>query len=633
MRTVLSAGHAGWELEGLHAMLAQAGAAAGIDARSEELADGPLRAQLAAGALLVLAYVAPAVSVGTALKAAAGCAAPAVAELLARWRAGGELMLALAVRHPTQCLLVNAEAALATPARLVAEAGQALSLALTPLDMAAAPPPATALSPLEALLAGAMVAADREADALFIELESSAHLAYNQASAGEHLAVQAWAEYQATLASAADWAARAGRAEADKASAIVDAQAQLERLSAEHEGMTRERDEAIANAEVHATLLTARFEERLASLESERNRHAALAIKAAEVADANEAELARQTAHAQHLQREGEALLIQLHDAHLESESYCDQADEARNDANAAREDADAARHEVAAARDEAAAARKEALAARQEAQVTRLVAAGVSEDAEGLRSALAAAREGAAAQKVQLLVHAGALQQAQEALAKLEAEHAETMARLASLQAETADHLQTRQELDRARLQLLELNAGTLSLQEGWQLDANRLAESERARTRLQSFWHDHQPNPVCVDLRQPVDGENWYAAEADGRWTGPARHSTLKVPALKQGRYSIEITMAGAITREIAAGLRVELHGRPLDMNFNRIKHPRVATATFDAPPPNDAAVWLLGFQVPAVESPSDRNSTDRRLLGVRVTEVKFIGETVKG
>ena len=569
MSTVLTAGHSFADLEGVRAVLAQAGAGAGLVVWSEALAAGPLQQQLAEGASLVLAYVAPAVSVGRALKAAGEGPAPAVADLLADWRAAGEAMLALAVRHPDQCLLVNAEAALAAPTRLLEQAQQALGLAMDPAALSGAVASTGPLSPLETLLAGALVAADHEAASLFIELESCAHLGQDTSASAAQLAQEAWAEFQGQFA------------------------AQAHAASDTHLAQLASNAEALAQASrEHAAL-----EERLASLTRDRDQQVNLAISVAEALEGKEVALARQTALAQHLQREGESLLMQLHEAHLEAEEFFKQADSLRTELGSAKAETHAARAEVAALQAELASA----------------------------QSTLANVQQGAAAQKVQLLVHAGALQQAQDKLAKLEAEHADTTTRLSSLQADTEGHRQVRQERDRSRVQLMQLNADVARLQESGQRDAALLAQAEAARRLLQSFWHAQQPDEVRIDLNHDISGANWYPPEGDGRWTGPERQSTLVLPALKPGRYSLQMTLVGAMNPQIAAGLRVELNGRPLDLTFNRTKHPRVGTVSFEAPPAGDGA-WVLSLNVPAVESPAERGSPDQRQLGVRVADIKF-------
>jgi hypothetical protein len=216
-------------------------------------------------------------------------------------------------------------------------------------------------------------------------------------------------------------------------------------------------------------------------------------------------------------------------------------------------------------------------------------------------------------------------LQQAQEKLARLEAEHADTTTRLTTLQADTDGHRQVRLERDRSRVQLMQLKADVARLQESGQRDAALLAQAEAARQLLQSFWHAQQPDEVRIDLNRDISGANWYPPEGDGRWTGPEHQSTLVLPALKPGRYSLQMTLVGAMNPQIAAGLRIELNGRPLDLSFNRTKHPRVGTVSFEAPPAGDGA-WVLSLNVPAVESPAERGSPDQRLLGVRVADIKF-------
>jgi hypothetical protein len=141
-----------------------------------------------------------------------------------------------------------------------------------------------------------------------------------------------------------------------------------------------------------------------------------------------------------------------------------------------------------------------------------------------------------------------------------------------------------------------------------------------------------------VGVDLRQAIQGQNWYDAEVDGSWAGPEKSSTLKLPKVKPGRYQIELEVVDAMMPEILKGTKFSLNGIPL--NFvdtkplplllrligKKKKFPIILTACADIGLAQCNTGLDLGFQFPNVISPASRGSQDTRYLALRLKTVKL-------
>ncbi len=141
-----------------------------------------------------------------------------------------------------------------------------------------------------------------------------------------------------------------------------------------------------------------------------------------------------------------------------------------------------------------------------------------------------------------------------------------------------------------------------------------------------------------VEVDFCKPVNGDNWYDAEADGCWAGPEKSSTLKLPKTQPGRYQIELEIVDAMAPEIVKGTKFSLNGTPL--NFvdtqpipllkrllgKKRKYPIILWANADIDPAKCNAGLELGFEFPRLISPASRGSDDTRHLALRLKTVKL-------
>lgn len=144
-----------------------------------------------------------------------------------------------------------------------------------------------------------------------------------------------------------------------------------------------------------------------------------------------------------------------------------------------------------------------------------------------------------------------------------------------------------------------------------------------------------------TVVDMRNFVDGQNWYNAEHDGRWTGPTEVSTLRLPAVAAGDYRLEFDIVDAMSRDILTGLSVKLDGKPLKlrgskvfsgsklrlpfMRRRKLTYPQVVTA--DVRLDGTGRGSELEFTVPETISPVLRGSRDDRHLGIRLRKIAIV------
>ncbi len=95
-------------------------------------------------------------------------------------------------------------------------------------------------------------------------------------------------------------------------------------------------------------------------------------------------------------------------------------------------------------------------------------------------------------------------------------------------------------------------------------------IAGGKQSANNLESIqtgkFNDKSSSKIVLDLRQLIDGENWYSAEHDGRWAGPGTNSTLRLPLLPVGRYQVELEVVDAIAPEILREMKLSLNGKPL-------------------------------------------------------------------
>jgi hypothetical protein len=327
-----------------------------------------------------------------------------------------------------------------------------------------------------------------------------------------------------------------------------------------------------------ARAVGAALEARAAAAESSRDQLTE-ALRRAETDVATlRAELESRTHQTKRLQDECERLLLQTHEAQLEVQRRVREAEER-----------EAARHA----------------------------------EAVSLSSQLRDTTHAADARASELQRCESELQRVGESLSRAQARVTSLEDELGRRDAERAESRRTREERDTVRLQLLELRAEFERVREARDRFGGRLDVLEEDHRRLRQFWRDQQPATLHVDMRRGIAGTDWHDAEADGRWTGPGPRSTVTLPALRPGRYRMQITFVGAMSAQIAAGIELAIDGERLATTFDRVKHPRVGSAEFEVRG-SEAATSELVLSVPRTVSPAERGSPDQRRLGVRVAAI---------
>lgn len=159
------------------------------------------------------------------------------------------------------------------------------------------------------------------------------------------------------------------------------------------------------------------------------------------------------------------------------------------------------------------------------------------------------------------------------------------------------------------------------------WQeLSVKRGNPAEGTTTFINSFWSKHQPSEVVIDFRDEIEGDNWYAAEFDGRWAGPDSISTVKLPSLRNGRYEFYLDIVDAMEPEIIAGMEISLNGTGLQTAMDGEGYPVIVSSEFTVENAAQHPVWEFQFKFPKLISPAQHGSDDNRHLAIRVRSLKL-------
>jgi len=221
--------------------------------------------------------------------------------------------------------------------------------------------------------------------------------------------------------------------------------------------------------------------------------------------------------------------------------------------------------------------------------------------------------------------------------LATLHAQHEAVCAENADL-AQQVSHYQSSLELATHRNQqvaVVQQQAENMLLQlHEVQLELENCVEHKLAiESQLHSktngfvadFWRMHQPAEVMIDMRREITGTNWYGAEDDGRWAGPELLSTLQMPPMQAGNYTLEFDIVEAMHLEIVTGMVVEVMGRamPVEVVFPIYKgeYPVIAQVHVEVVSNLADQPWDIGLQFPKRVSPAMNGSSDTRHLAIRL------------
>jgi chromosome segregation ATPase len=143
----------------------------------------------------------------------------------------------------------------------------------------------------------------------------------------------------------------------------------------------------------------------------------------------------------------------------------------------------------------------------------------------------------------------------------------------------------------------------------------------------------------PAVVDLRGVIDGDGWYHAEHDGRWSGPTTESTLNLPPVEPGSFSLELDVVDAMSNDILEGMTVTLDGKPLKLVGNNLaavrwplfsrkkKRPKFPIRISAAVKVSGDGPHLLRINLPSTISPAAKGSNDTRQLGIRLRRATLV------
>ncbi len=145
-----------------------------------------------------------------------------------------------------------------------------------------------------------------------------------------------------------------------------------------------------------------------------------------------------------------------------------------------------------------------------------------------------------------------------------------------------------------------------------------------------------------IALDLRQEIDGSNWYWAEHDGRWAGPGTCATLRVPNMGPGRFELTLDIVDTIEPEILDGMQVALCGislalarevKSLPASLKRRSFPMRLKGVAMIEAAGASGYWDISFAFPSVSSPALRGSNDTRLLAIRLRSLRLRALQVEG
>jgi hypothetical protein len=297
-------------------------------------------------------------------------------------------------------------------------------------------------------------------------------------------------------------------------------------------------------------------------------------------------------------QQEGELLLAQLHQVQEELEKYFIQHGEEQK----ARQQEAQAKAEAIQQRDEEAHAKAQ-LQALLEAETHAR-----QHDAASSAAAIQAA-------------HATAQAAAQEQLDALAQENTR----------QAQQHRQQVQELtEEGDLLMAQLH----QVQEELEHYFVQYQEQKKQLQSVTQFWRQHPPTELWVDMRRTDDGNGWYEAEADGRWSGPGTESTIELPPLAAGQYLLELHIADAMAPELVADMQLVAQlddGQVLPLSlvheFGAAEgmYPMASAGMLELPA-NVQGGWQLKLVLPYVACPAELGGNDTRQLGLRLQGVRL-------
>ncbi len=163
--------------------------------------------------------------------------------------------------------------------------------------------------------------------------------------------------------------------------------------------------------------------------------------------------------------------------------------------------------------------------------------------------------------------------------------------------------------------------------------LRAQELEQGQKSKATgfVADFWRMHQPTELVINMLHDIAGSNWYPAESDGRWAGPATFSTLQMPPVQPGNYTLEIDIVDAMDLGLVSALVVEALGQtqPVEVFYPLYQgeYPLICKVPLSMSQSAAERPWDIGLRFAKTVSPADSGSDDRRNLTVRLRSVKLV------
>lgn len=145
------------------------------------------------------------------------------------------------------------------------------------------------------------------------------------------------------------------------------------------------------------------------------------------------------------------------------------------------------------------------------------------------------------------------------------------------------------------------------------------------KERAFHKQFLRHHVTN-VVIDMRQDIEGDNWYYVEHNGRWAGPNEVSCIRMPALREGTYKGQIDITDSMAKDILRGMEFFFNGRPLEFSKDWDTYPALISFHITTNKIEEFPIWEFQFKFPKLISPSQHGSDDRRNLAIKVRSLKL-------
>ena len=210
--------------------------------------------------------------------------------------------------------------------------------------------------------------------------------------------------------------------------------------------------------------------------------------------------------------------------------------------------------------------------------------------------------------------------------------------------------------EIDNLKTNTSQLNASIQAKQELEQENELLLLQLHQVQEELEQYFLEYQkvstiPIKSGYDLlgisldprKETFTGENWYYAEHDGRWAGPANSSTINIPPLAQDKdYEIVLDVIGSMAKEITDGIKASINGKPLHIQHpkprsawqrrfkkEKYSYPRKLRMHFNSQGMDNNQPWVLKLDFPKVIAPSEcgGDAQDKRKLAIRLHNMSLM------